>query len=324
MACLTDGPGNPLLPPITFPVVELFATGDLSFDQTKESRVRAFLVESSDGCPLRPHHVANPDLTVTNALNWDWNIGQRWRGPETAESGIPAVSGSLLTVQRVAITQLTNTALKVVAVYDTSPAQWRWKRRAEVVTESGTLFRDLDARDNLNGLNCGGAGNFSVLDAKDWCQHVAGGNKVPGDEYIISATEGIDVPIGRYNLVYSGLLPDVAGLGAIGSIGGLVSTQNASEFFAGSGDQQKWLLKSFNAEEVKVIDESPDVAIWRVEMRFEFDSFWHRKVVGLRKDGGLSNKGATTGTGSTERLRWRSHRVNEVVNWGDLPSGIPV
>ncbi len=320
MACLTDGVGNPLLPPITFPVVELAATGDLSFDQTKESRIRVFLVQSSDGCPLRPHHVANPDLTVPNALNWDWNIGQFWRGAlETSDTGVPAVTGSLLTVQRVTITQLTNTTLKVVAAYDTNPAQWRWKRRAEVVTESGTLFRDLDARDFFAG---GCPGNFSVLDAKDWCQHVAGGNKVPGDEYIISATEGVDVPIPRYNLVYSGILPDASDLGAITGIGGLVSTQNASEFFTGTGDQQKWLLKSFNAEEIKVVDNS-DVAVWRVEIRFEFDSFWHRKVVGLRKDGGLSNKGATTGTGSTERLRWRSHRVNEVVDWGALPAGIP-
>lgn len=308
-------------------VTELFVSGDVTFDQIKESRVRQFVVTSDTGCVIFPANITNPDLGAPFAQNWDWNIGNRFPGDKSL-TGLPTTSGTLLTVQRVTISQLTPTALKVTCVYGTDPAQWRWKKRTEVVAESQPVLIDLDARDFFNG---GCPGNFSVPaaggapHALDWCQHVASGNKVLGDEYLLGPTEGVDVSFGKYNLVFSGLLPDTRDAGGIGALGGMVWTQNFDEFFAGSNDQQKWLLKSFNAEEIKWVEPNLDAAIWRAELRFEFDPFWHRRVLPLRKHGGISNKGATTGAPGNERTAWRSARVFELSTWTGLDGlGIPV
>ena len=323
----------PLCGPVT--VTELLTSGDMEFESIKENRIRQWAVTSDNGCAIYPANVTNPaNESIVNITNpagtpagiWLWAIDQTYHF-DSAFTGFPLAPGvqgyeSTLRVRRTSIKQLAPTALKVTAVYSTERALWDIRRRVEVVTESAPLLRDLDARDHFDGAGC--FGNFSIApDARDWCSLVAAGDALKGDEFLISSTEGIDVPIAKYNVVYSGLF--IESDGSVGDIGRLVNKLNPA-IFAGS-DPQTVLLKSFTAEHVRDIafnaGQASEESVWRMELRFEFDEFFHRMVLPLRIDGGISNKARTKGTAPNDRIQWRSARVFEVaLDWNALPAGV--
>ncbi len=301
---------------VTPTITELFVTGNLEFDQVKESRVKEWVVTCDSGESIFP-----ANLIVDNSDGCGiggWCIGDEWTGEEGSLSG-PHPDSPLL-VQQVRARQLTRTAIRITALYSTDMDFWVVSRKVQVVTQSAPLLVDLNARDNPL---CAGSPDppppfpYPLLDfngdvmCKDYCGVVADFPQASKEHLArIDFDRGRDIPVAKYSASFSGHFAMTRA--DVDEIGRLTNSLNASNFIFGNDDQE-WRFSNMVGNEVRFIKGSP-TSIWQLEMNFEHDQHHHLILTNVGAEGGITQFGGTL----DGKLVCKAARGFEVFDWSLL------
>lgn len=293
-------------------ITELFISGNVEFDQARETRVKEWLVNCPSGENIYPANVLGNNSGVGG-----WDQGSSWG--EGSLSGPVDAHGSPLLVQHVRVRQLTPASLRVTALYSTDFDLWAVKSRIDVVTDSTPLLIDLNVRDNPDCDDALAPVGFPIYDysgsadgiiAKTYCVLK---NQFPfdlnaGNMINIDFDRGRDIPIAHLNIAFSGLFPLSAA--DIKELSGLVNTLNW-DWFIDVDDEQQWRFAGLSGEEVRILDDNNSV--WHLDLRFSRDWDRHMLVAPVNADGGNTQFPFRDQNG---KRVFRAVRAFDVFHWG--------